>query len=175
MLLTSILIAISLSMDAFSLAILYGTSGINKNSIRKLSLIVGIYHFFMPIIGFYIGKLILDIIPMKTDILVGSIFLILSLQMFFSSFKEEDITPLANISSYLLFGFTVSIDSLTVGIGLGTISSKILIPPIIFSITSFLFTFIGLRLGRILNSIFGKISTIIGSIILFILSILYLL
>lgn len=40
------LIAISLSMDAFSLSLAYGTFNIRKCSISVLSLIVGIYHFF---------------------------------------------------------------------------------------------------------------------------------
>ena len=52
------LIAISLSMDAFSLALAYGTNSLNKKEIRTLSTIVGIYHFFMPIIGMLIGNYI---------------------------------------------------------------------------------------------------------------------
>ena len=46
-----ITIAISLSMDAFSLSLLYGTLNLEKKFIWKLSLIVSIYHFFMPILG----------------------------------------------------------------------------------------------------------------------------
>ena len=42
------IIAISLSMDAFSLSLAYGTLDINKKEIITLSIIVGIYHFFMP-------------------------------------------------------------------------------------------------------------------------------
>lgn len=173
MLLTNIMIAIGLSMDAFSLAILYGTSGIDKKKIHLLSLIVGMYHFIMPILGFFIGKGLLKILPMKPDILVGSIFLILSIQMFLSAFKEENVTPLNKISTLFLFGFTVSIDSFTVGIGLGTISSSILLPPFLFSMISFGFTFLGLKLGKFLNQSFGTISTILGSLILMILSFSY--
>lgn len=175
MLLTNIMIAIGLSMDAFSLAILYGTSGIKKKNINTLSFIVGIYHFCMPLFGFFIGKAVLKILPMHPDILVGGIFLILAIQMFLSAFKEEDVTPLDKLGSLLLFGFTVSIDSFTVGIGLGTISDTILLPPLIFSVTSFLFTFLGLKLGKFFSQSFGTISTIIGSIILMILAIFYIL
>ena len=173
MLLTNIMIAIGLSMDAFSLAILYGTSGISKKNINILSITVGIYHFCMPLFGFFIGKVILSFLPMKPDILVGGIFLILAIQMFLSTFKEEEVTPLDKLSTLLLFGLTVSIDSFTVGIGLGTITNHLFIPPLIFSITSFLFTFMGLKLGKFLNESFGKISTIIGSVILMILSFIY--
>ena len=40
------LLAIGLSMDAFSLAILYGTLGFTKHKMFILSIIVGIFHFF---------------------------------------------------------------------------------------------------------------------------------
>lgn len=173
MLITSIMIAIGLSMDAFSLAILYGMNKMTNKKICLLSIIVGLYHFFMPIIGFYVGKIVLKILPMPPDVLVGTIFLILSIQMFLSTFKEEEVTPLNKISSLFLFGFTVSIDSFTVGIGLGTISNVLFLPPIIFSITSFLFTFLGLKIGKLFNKLLGKTATFIGSIILFILAIYY--
>ena len=112
---------------------------------------------------------------MDPDILVGGIFLILAVQMFLSAFKEEELTPLDKISSLLLFGFTVSIDSFTVGIGLGTISNSLLLPPLIFSITSFFFTFVGLKLGKFFSQTFGTTATIIGSIILISLAIFYIL
>ena len=55
---TIILIAISLSMDAFSLALIYGTQGIPKKHKLLLATIVGLYHLIMPLIGLTIGKYI---------------------------------------------------------------------------------------------------------------------
>jgi putative Mn2+ efflux pump MntP len=52
------IIAISLSMDAFSLSLAYGTISLSKKEIRLLSFIVGIYHFFMPILGMLLGKIL---------------------------------------------------------------------------------------------------------------------
>ena len=43
------IIAVSLSMDAFSLSLAYGTVNLDKKSCLKLSIIVGLYHFFMPL------------------------------------------------------------------------------------------------------------------------------
>ncbi|UKI27225.1 MAG: hypothetical protein L6V91_00695 [Bacilli bacterium] len=45
-------------MDAFSLALIYGTQGITKKHKVLLSVIVGAYHFIMPLIGTGIGSLI---------------------------------------------------------------------------------------------------------------------
>ena len=53
-----VIIAISLSMDAFSLALAYGTLQLPPKRIFLLTIIVGIYHFIMPIIGRLMGKII---------------------------------------------------------------------------------------------------------------------
>ena len=42
-------------MDAFSLSLAYGTINLRKKEIILLSLIVGIYHFIMPILGMNVG------------------------------------------------------------------------------------------------------------------------
>jgi len=171
--LTLSLIAVSLSMDAFSLSLLYGTEGINKKDKIILSIIVGIYHFIMPLIGLSIGHFITSKIILNTNILVGIILSLIAVEMLISSFKEKEEKFLLSVPGYLLFGLSVSIDSLTTGIGLPAITSNYILASLIFSVTSFLFTFLGLNLGNILNQKYGKISTIIGGTILLILGIIY--
>ena len=172
-LLTIFLIAVSLSMDAFSLALVYGTEGIEKKNKIILSLIVGIYHFIMPLIGLTIGSYVTNKIILNTNILVGIILSLISIEMIISSFKETEKKSLLTIPSYLLFGLSVSIDSLTTGIGLGGITEKYLLSSLIFFITSLSFTYLGLNLGNKLNEKYGKISTLIGGSILLILGIIY--
>lgn len=174
MLITIIMIAIALSMDAFSLSLLYGTIGINYRKKLELSTIVGIYHFIMPIIGYFFGKQIISFIPIKTNVIVGIIFLILGLEMLNSIKKEEKIEELKNIWTFIIFGFTVSIDSLSVGITLSSISKSIILPPTIFSITSLIFTYMGITLGKTLNKNYGIYSILFGSIILIGLAVFYL-
>ena len=58
MFLTILLIGISLSMDAFSLALVYGIIGMNHKQKIILSLIVAMYHFIMPLIGLSFGTFI---------------------------------------------------------------------------------------------------------------------
>ncbi len=60
-LITIFLIAISISMDAFSLSLLYGTKNINNKTIIMQSILVGIFHFFMPLFGLFLGKRIITI------------------------------------------------------------------------------------------------------------------
>lgn len=160
-------------MDAFSLALIYGTQGITKKHKILLSLIVGIYHFIMPLIGVAIGTVITKKILVNPNIIVGIILSLIAIEMIISSFKEEDKKFLLTIPGYLLFGLSVSIDSLTTGIGLSLITQKYIFSSFIFAITSLSFTFFGLNIGDRLNKKYGRISTILGGIVLFILGILY--
>lgn len=171
--LTIFLIALSLSMDAFSLSLIYGTEGIKQKDKPLISAIVGIYHFIMPLIGLSIGSFITSKIILNTNILVGIILSLISIEMIISSFKNKEEKFLLSIPGYLLFGLSVSIDSLTTGVGLPAITNKYLLSSLIFSVTSFIFTLLGLNLGNILNQKYGKISTLIGGSILFILGIIY--
>lgn len=160
-------------MDAFSLSLLYGTEGISKKSKTLLPIIVGVYHFIMPLIGLSIGSFITSKIIFNTNILVGFILFLISIEMIVSSFKEKEEKFLLSIPGYLLFGLSVSIDSLTTGIGLPVITNNYILSALIFSITSFIFTLLGLNLGNILNQKYGKISTIVGGTILLIIAIIY--
>ena len=95
--------------------------------------------------------------------------------MIISSFKEKKEKFLLTIPGYLLFGLSVSIDSLTTGIGLSGITDKYILSSIIFALTSLIFTYLGLNLGDKLNKKYGKISTLIGGTILLLIGILYIL
>ncbi len=168
-----IIIAISLSMDAFSLALAYGTLNLNKKDIYNLSLVVGLYHFIMPLLGLFFGNIILNYIN-NPNILVFLILFIIGIEMIYETFKKEDIKNIVSFKQILLFGLAVSIDSFSVGIGLNVINKNYLYCSTIFSIFSLSFTYLGLVLGKKINNIIGKTSTIIGGIVLIFIGFMYL-
>jgi len=166
-----LLIGISLSMDAFSLAIIYGIIGMNKKQKIILSLIVGIYHFIMPLIGSYFGNIIDRISFINLDIIASIILIYIGIDLIISIFKKEEelnISPLG----FLMFGLSVSIDSLTIGIGLKAITNSYILSALIFSISSLIFTYIGLNLGNLIGKKVGSYSKITGGIILMIIAII---
>lgn len=169
---TIFLIAISLSMDAFSLSLAYGTLNLNKKDILLQSIIVGLYHFIMPQIGNYIGEKILNIIPINPNIIVFLVLFMIGIQMIMETFKEEEIKKV-NLKEMLFFGLAVSIDSFSIGIGLKTICKNTILSSSIFMMISFIFTYIGLIMGKKINDIIGKISTILGGVILLIIGLMY--
>ena len=170
-----VVIAISLSMDAFSLSLAYGTLGMTKKQTYKLGIIVGIFHFFMPLIGLFIGNTIFSIIKINPNIIVTTILSIIGLEMIYESFKETKTIKKMKTIEQLLFAFAVSIDSLSLGITLNTITSNYIFAAITFAISSCFFTILGLKLGTKIKSIIGKLSTVLGGIILIIIGITYIL
>ena len=85
--------------------------------------------------------------------------------------KEEKLS--ISILGFILFGLSVSIDSFTTGIGINIINNNYLEVSTIFALTSSIFTYIGLKLGNRINKKLGPISSLIGGMILLILSIYY--
>ena len=160
-------IAVSLSMDAFSLSLAYGTLNLEKKYIRKTAIIVGIYHFFMPLIGLTIGNMILKIVPIQPNIIICIVLTFIGIEMIIDSFKNEDNIKIMTLKEMLLFGLAV------IGIGLKALTQNYILSVFIFSLTSFIFTYIGLSLGKTINNLIGKISTIIGGLVLIIIGIIY--
>ena len=160
-------------MDAFSLALAYGTNNLTYKKITILSISVGLFHFFMPNLGAFIGNTFLSKIISHANSIVAIVLLILAIQMFCSR-NEEKKGTITNLFSIILFSFTVSIDSFTVGIALSLTKNSIILPAVIFSIVSSIFTGAGLMLGRKLYDKYEKKATYLGIIILIVVALTYL-
>ena len=167
---TILLIGISLSMDTFSLSLAYGMLGISKRYKLILSLVVGAYHFIMPIIGLIIGSIIDKHTFINLHLIASIILIYIGINLITSKNKNETLS-LSKIG-LLLFVFSVSIDSLTVGIGLRGITNKYFLSAITFSICSAFFTYLGLFLGNSIGNKLGIYSKITGGIILIIIAII---
>ena len=168
---TILLIGISLSMDAFSLALIYGMIGMTKKQKIFLSVIVGIYHFIMPLIGLSFGTILDNINIISIDIIASLILIYIGIDLIISNSKEEDRLEVTKVG-FIIFGLSVSIDSLTVGIGLKAITDSYLISSIVFSLSSLIFTYLGLTLGNIIGNKVGSYSKLIGGIILIVIAII---
>ena len=171
--LTILLIAITLSMDAFTLSVSYGMFNLRKKEIIKISLLVGIFHFIMPFIGLNLGSIIYQIINIEEDLLIGIIFLILSIDLSFNLFKDDDLKGINSGVEMLLFSFAVSLDSLTVGIALKAIDDRIFLVTTTFMLVSAAFTFTGLLFGKLIKKVIGKKAEIFGIISLMSLAFYY--
>lgn len=169
---TDLLIAVALSMDAFSISVCMSTSNLlTRKKILIFPIIVGVCHFLMPLLGYYLGNIISINLEYIADYILGSIFLILSIELISS--KEKDRTFKMNFIYLFLIALTVSVDSFTVGLGLSLTKEYSLLSSLIFSIISFIFTMFGIIIGKYLSKHIEKKTNLCGSILLFLLSLKY--
>ncbi len=171
---TDLIIAVALSMDAFSISICLTTSNLlNKKKLIIFPIIVGILHFVMPLLGNCVGLMISVNLQLIANYILGIIFLVLGLEVLTGKEKEQYLK--ISLIYLIVIAITVSIDSFTVGLGLSLTEEYTYLSSLIFSITSFIFTIIGLTIGKYLNKKVEKRASTIGGILLLLLSIKYLL
>lgn len=169
-----LLIGVSLSMDTFSLSLSLG-SIIKNNSILKLfPFLVGIFHFFMPLLGNFIGTSIINYFNIASNIILGIILIILGVNLSINYFKDNELNIKISLLSLITLAFSVSIDSFTVGLAISDITKNNFLASFIFSICSFSFTLMGLTIGKYSNKVMGKYATIIGIFFLLLLGIIHL-
>ncbi len=169
-----LIIGVSLSMDTFSLSLSLGSLTKKNIYLNLFPLIVGIFHFFMPIIGSFIGVKIMKIFNLASNVILGLVLIILGINLAIHYFKDEQVSISLNLISVLLLAFSVSIDSFSVGLGISNITNHILHASIIFSLCSASFTMLGLIIGKYSNKLIGKYASILGIALLLMLGIYHL-
>ena len=160
------ILAVSLSLDAFSLSLSIGNLLVIKNKIL-LSIFVGIFHFIMPTLGQVLGEKFFLITNVNLNLFTFVIFLYIGLVMLKEYFSNEDNYFKFNYLNACIFSFGVSLDSFGVGM---TLQSTLYLKFLIFSIVSFSFTIIGLLFSIKLKQVFKRKSLILGSILMLLLA-----
>ena len=173
--LDTLLVAFGLSMDAFSMSLAYGTIGMNFKEKFFLSLITGIFHFFMPLMGFCVGKFLFSFFINTSNVIASIIFFSIGVQMFFSSFKDEIVIKSMNYLDYVFFALAVSIDSFSIGISFTNFDNLAFLSPFVFFGCSFFFTYVGLLIGNKIERLLGKVATLLGAFLLIVISLKFLL
>lgn len=166
------LIAVSLSMDAFSLSLAFGTLKMSISNMIKLSLIVGLFHFFMPLLGKNFGMFIVSKLPFDINFITSLILIFIGFQMIVSNFKKESSNFDFSFYSMIMFAFAVSLDSFSIGIGFNTLTNSCILSAFLFCFVAIIFTYLGLYIGDSINHKIGKFSTVIGGICLIIIGII---
>ncbi|MDE6285046.1 MAG: manganese efflux pump MntP family protein [Bacilli bacterium] len=169
-----LMIGVSLSMDTFSLSLSLGSLS-QARVLKIIPLVVGLFHFFMPIFGNVVGLKLLSIFRLTSHFLLGFILIALAINLAIHYFKDEEINVNLSFWGILFFAFSVSFDSFTVGMGINAITERYLIASFIFALCSGAFTFLGILIGKYSSRLIGKSANMIGIIILFLLGLCHLL
>jgi putative Mn2+ efflux pump MntP len=164
-----ILIAVGLSMDSFAVAISNGLTIINLD--KKKSLIIAVslavFQAVMPFIGWFAGLKVEKYIEEFDHWIAFGLLLFIGLKMIVEAFYEnEDNKSELNFLRLIAQSIATSIDALAVGISFAILKMEILIPVFIIGVVTFIFSLLGLQLGKFLGKKFGKYVEIFGGLVL---------
>lgn len=164
---TLILMAFALGMDAFSVGLGMGMFRLTLRQICKIGIMIGIFHVWMPLVGMIAGRFLSDQFGAIASYLGGGLLILLGIQMIRSSFKEEEESLIAPVGKGLLFfAFGVSLDSFSAGLTLGIYGAKTILVLICFGAVATILTWVGLLLGRRVQGWLGQYSEALGGGIL---------
>lgn len=167
------IIGVSLSMDTFSISLSIGAFNITKKKVIFLCILVGIMHYFMPLIGTILGNKITTFLNINVNFLLGIILLFIGVEMIFDLIKKEEKFFELKFFNMILVSISVSLDSFSTGLGLSAITNNFLLSGLIFSVCAASFTFLGLLIGKYSSERLGVFAQIIGIILLIILGLFH--
>ena len=167
-----VLIAVGLSMDAFSVSICKGLTA--KRFSWRMALICGLwfglFQALMPIIGYFLGAQFQEMIEAYDHwIAFGLLFLIganMIREAVWGKKEESENNGSLDFKTMFLLAIATSIDALAVGVSFACIQEKLWSSVIIIGITTFLFSVLGVKIGHVFGSKYEKSAGILGGIIL---------
>lgn len=166
-----ILIAVGLSMDAFAVSVCGGLAikNVKIKDAVKTGLFFGGFQALMPVLGYFLGSsfknLISDYDHWIALLLLGAI----GGKMIYEGVKGEcDVygSDFLKFKRLLFLAVATSIDALAVGITFSVINVSLLFPAVIIGLTTFIFSFNGIYIGKKFGCYFGKSVEVVGGIIL---------
>ncbi len=175
-LLTIFVMAVALGMDAFSLGIGIGLKGVRLRDVLKLSSIIAVFHVLMPLGGMITGQYVSGLLGGIATSAAGALLLLLGGHMVYSSLRGEAVDSIDHrtVWGMLVFSFSVSIDSFSVGVSLGMFSAHVLLTVLMFGFFGGLMSVLGLMLGRRVSRSMGGYGEALGGVILFAFGLLFL-
>ncbi len=167
-----LLIAIGLAMDATAVSL---TIGINSNENNKLSMALksgltfGSFQGLMPLIGWLLGIKFTSYIEKVDHWIAFALLVFIGGKMFVEGVRnnqDEEESKDYSAKRFVLLAIATSIDALAIGVSFAFLNVNILSAVSIIGITTFILSIIAVYLGQILGSIFKSKAEILGGVIL---------
>jgi len=169
-LLSIILIAVGLAMDAFAVSICKGLA-MKTPSFRSM-LIIGLwfggFQGLMPIIGYFVGESFYQYIADIDHWVAFGLLLIIGLNMIREAlFGDEDaVDDNVGVTTMFLLAIATSTDALAVGISLAMEGANIWADSLIIGCITLMISMAGVKLGSIVGDRYSRKAELAGGIIL---------
>ena len=170
-LITIIVIAVGLAMDAFVVSIVSGSAykQLQVKHALRMALFFGAFQAFMPLIGSLAGLSLKDYIADYDHWVAFALLAAVGGKMIYESFKiksiEKNPNP-SNILVLLVLSVATSIDALAIGITLSLITSSIVLAVTIIGLITFALSYAGVLIGKRFGHFFENKIEALGGLVL---------
>lgn len=168
-----LLIAVGLSMDAFSVSVCKGltTKRFSWRMALACGLWFGLFQVLMPIIGYFLGAQFQEMIEAYDHWIAFGLLSLIGANMIREAiWGDKDNAPPGDDSlsfkTMFLLAIATSIDALAVGISFACIQVQLWSSVVVIGLTTFLFSVFGVKIGNVFGSKYEKSASILGGIIL---------
>lgn len=168
-----LLLAVSLSLDAFSVSICDGM--VMPLNVRRRLFVAGTFGIFqgvMPLIGYFVGTLFIEYVRPYDGILSFVLLAAIGLKMIIDAVrgrKDDCHAAVFSVPAVLVQGVATSIDALAVGVSLLSMPILVYVCVSVIAAVTFLLSLVALFCGEKLNGLFrGRtfVAQIIGGCVL---------
>ncbi len=174
-----LLLAVSLSMDAFAVALCKGLA-MNKIKLRHCAVVgawFGTFQALMPMLGYFLGRTFSDKITAVDHWISFILLFLIGANMIKEAFskEEEDVSNSLGFKTMLLMAIATSIDALAVGV---TFAFTKFTPPyfvyiafVLIGVITFTLSAVGVKIGNIFGTKYKSKAEFAGGLILILLGI----
>ncbi len=169
--LSILLIGVSLSMDAFAVAV---TNGLTLKNFKLshalwMGLYFGFFQFLMPLVGCLLGSTVSGYVSAVGPYISFALLAFIGGKMLLDSLRGgEDAAGMLTLSHLRLLTMAVatSIDALAVGVSFAFMDVRLLPACALIGCTTFVISLAGAFLGRAIPNVSGRRAGIAGGLVL---------
>lgn len=175
--LTYLLVAFALAMDAFAVSV---SSGICIKDIRpaialRAAFAFGLFQFFMPIAGWVLGSTFKGVIQGWDHWLALGLLLFIGLKMVKEAWAKrnpsycpdpDEAMGIMDLRTLTVLAVATSLDALAVGLSYSVLGDPILGPSALIGAVTFILCMIGIEFGKKLGAAFEFKAEIAGGVVL---------
>jgi putative Mn2+ efflux pump MntP len=171
-LLTVLLLALGLSMDAFAVSV---TGGLSMKELKlrhaaRIALFFGAFQAVMPVAGWFFGMGFREYIQAVDHWVAFGLLSLIGAKMILESFGLGDgkkgAADYQSTRTLVVLAVAASIDALAVGLGLSLVNVPIISPSIIIGCVTFVVCLAGVYVGGRLGHLFERKIEAMGGLIL---------
>lgn len=170
-----ILLALSMSVDAFAAALVKGAAAphqLSRVKIIGVALVFGITETMTPLVGWLLGRAAQHLIEDLDHWIAFGLLTALGIRMIYSGCQQDLVAAVEerdkkhNWFNIVLTAIATSIDALIVGVSLAFLNVNIISAALVIGVASTGMAVLGLSLGKILGNVVGKRVEIVGGLVL---------